>query len=68
MSVDDHTVLALRPRDAAKALGISERTLWTLTRRGQVPSVKLNRATLYPVESLKQWLRAKALQPGKEEN
>ena len=60
--------LALRPRDAAKSLGMSERTLWTLTSRGEIPHVKLNRATLYPVESLKQWLQAKASQPGKEDN
>ena len=30
--------LALRPRDAARALGISERTLWSLTApRGALP-------------------------------
>lgn len=51
--------LSLRPREAAKALGISERTLWTLTASGDVPHFKLGRATLYPVRELTDWLTAK---------
>lgn len=48
--------LALRPREAAKALGVSERTLWTLTKRGEIPHLRLGRAVIYPVETLKLWL------------
>jgi excisionase family DNA binding protein len=48
--------LALRPRQAAKVLGISERHLWALTAAGQIPHTKLGRATLYPVAALKRWL------------
>jgi hypothetical protein len=44
--------LALRPREAAAALGISERKLWSLTQAGNVPHVKLDRVTLYPVAAL----------------
>jgi excisionase family DNA binding protein len=49
--------LALRPRDAAAALGISPSTLDRLTRDGQIPHVKINRLVLYRVDSLRQWLK-----------
>lgn len=52
--------LALRPREAAAALGISERKLWSLTQAGNVPHVKLDRVTLYPVAALEDWLARRA--------
>lgn len=48
--------LALRPREAAVALGIGERLLWSLTNRGDIPHVKLGRCTVYPVASLEKML------------
>ena len=52
--------LALRPREAAKALGISPRTLWQLTKDGQIPCVRLGGAkrqmVLYPLAELQAWL------------
>jgi excisionase family DNA binding protein len=48
--------LALRPRQAAKVLGISERKLWSLKAAGEIPFIQLGRATLYPVAALKRWL------------
>ena len=33
--------LALRPREAAKALGISPRLLWQLTKDGHIPCVRV---------------------------
>jgi excisionase family DNA binding protein len=33
--------LALRPRDAAKALAISPRHLWQLTKDGHIPCVRV---------------------------
>lgn len=58
-------VLALRPRDAARALGIGERLLFDLTRRGEVPSARIGRAVVYRVADLDRWLadRAKASTP-----
>jgi len=41
-------------------LGISERLLWSLTNRGEIPHLKLGRATLYPVDQLQEWLRERA--------
>lgn len=52
--------LALRPRDAARALGISERLLWDWTQTERVPHVRIGGVVLYPVEVLKNWLAAKA--------
>lgn len=52
--------LALRPRDAAKALGISTRTLYTLTKEGAIPCRKIGdgkrSAVLYRVADLEAFL------------
>jgi excisionase family DNA binding protein len=55
------SVLSLRPRKAAKALSISERTLWTLTKAGRVPHVRVGRAVLYPVDALRAFLNSEIL-------
>lgn len=60
LSGNNASCLALRPREAAKALGISERLLWQLTRDGRVPHVRLGKAILYPVDALKAWLASEA--------
>ena len=49
--------LSLRSPEAAKALGISERYLWSLTASGDIPCVKLGRAKLYRVSALEESLR-----------
>lgn len=56
-----HAPLALRPRDAARVLGISTRTLWALTApRGPIPCVRIGhgkrQSVLYPVAELRTWL------------
>jgi len=48
--------LALRPDDAAAALGISRKFLYILTKRGEIPAVKVGRAVLYPRVNLERWL------------
>ena len=58
--------LALRPRDAAKAIGVSERTLWGLTNRGEgPPSVRLGSLTVYPIADLVAWLSHRAAEGGR---
>lgn len=59
------TPLALRPDDAAKTLGISERTLWGLTDpRGPIPCIRVGhgkrQTVLYPVAELQAWLSREA--------
>lgn len=48
--------LALRPREAAQALGVSQRTLWSWTNEGTIPHVRRGGLVLYPVDVLRQWL------------
>ena len=64
MTTDDTPTLALRPRDAAKALGISARHLWQLTKDNIVPCVRVGtgkrRTVLYPVAVLRAWLDQQA--------
>lgn len=58
------TALALRPREAAKALNISPRLLWQLTKDGHIPCVRVGtgkrKAVLYPVADLRAWLTQRA--------
>jgi predicted DNA-binding transcriptional regulator AlpA len=48
--------LALRPKEAAQALGISERLLWTKTNCNEIPHCRIGRAIVYPVDLLREWL------------
>jgi hypothetical protein len=65
MATHTFDTLALRPRDAAKALGISPRTLWALTApRGPIPCVRIGagkrKTVLYPADALCDWLAQQA--------
>jgi excisionase family DNA binding protein len=52
--------LLLTPRQAAKALGICERTLWGLSASGELPRLKIGAAVRYHVNDLEAWIeRAK---------
>lgn len=52
--------LALRPKEAAKSLGISTRLLYELNKSGTIPCVRIGtgkrRSVLYPVAELQDWL------------
>ena len=48
--------LLLTPRQAAQALQISERTLWSMKASGEIPHVLLGRSVRYPVTDLQQWI------------
>jgi len=52
--------LALRPKEAARALGISDRLLWTKTNMGEIPHVRIGKRVLYPVAELQLWLAEQA--------
>ena len=55
-----HTIaverLLLTPREAAESLGICERTLYALTKRGELPVIRIGRAVRYSTEDLKAWI------------
>jgi len=48
--------LLLTAKEAARALAISERTLWSLTRNGDIPSVRFGRAVRYDPRDLDRWI------------
>jgi excisionase family DNA binding protein len=50
-------VLLLNGRQAAKALGISERTLATYTKSGLLPVVRIGRSVRYSPDDLRQWIK-----------
>ena len=56
--IDLSTRLALRPPEAAAALGVCERTLRAL--QPEIPSVRIGRTLLYPVRELEAWLSRRA--------
>lgn len=53
--------LALRPRECAAALGISERLLCEWTSNQGLPHVRIRNTVLYPVDTTREWLRDRAV-------
>jgi excisionase family DNA binding protein len=53
------STLALRPRQAAAAIGVSLSTLERLTRAGEIPVVKLGRVRLYELKALESFLASR---------
>ncbi len=45
------------PADAAKALAISQRTLWSMTASGEIPHIRLGRCVRYPLGDLQRWIK-----------
>ncbi len=58
--------LLLSAREAAKALSICEKSLWSATApRGPIPCVRLGARVLYAVDDLERWIeRAKGANRG----
>lgn len=57
--MDQHGVILLKGPQAAKALAISERKLWSLTRRGEIPCVRIYRSVRYDPADLRAWIAQK---------
>ncbi len=53
------TGLLLRSRDASRALAISERTLWALTQRGEIPCIRIGRSVRYSRADLEAYIAAR---------
>lgn len=56
IEVDPVPRLALRLPEAAMACGLSESFLHNMANSGEIPSVKIGRVRLFPVERLRKWL------------
>ena len=48
--------LLVNAREAADLLAISERTLWELTRTGELRAVRIGRAVRYDLADLRGWI------------
>jgi excisionase family DNA binding protein len=48
--------LLFTPREAAKALSVCEKTLWSLSKRGDLPAVRIGRAVRYDVADLRAFI------------
>lgn len=54
--VNDKGKMLLTGREAARALSISERTLWGLTATRDVPSIRIGRLVRYDPADLREWI------------
>ena len=59
--------LLLSAREAARALSVCEKTLWSYTRpRGTMPAVKIGARTLYDPRDLAAWIDAQKQEAGEQ--
>lgn len=58
--------LLLTAREAAKALNICERTLYSLTKAGELPVVRIGRAVRYNVQDIKDFIEKKSSENSKK--
>ena len=52
----DGVRLLIKPKEAALALAISERSLWQLTKDGSLPCVRIGRTVRYDLRDLETWV------------
>ena len=53
------TKLLLTAKEASQALAVSEKTLWTYTRKYNIPVVKIGSAIRYDPEDLKRFIQSR---------
>ena len=51
--------LLVKAPQAAEMLAISQRLLWSLTNRGDVPCLRIGRSVRYDVTDLRSWIESK---------
>ncbi len=49
--------MLLTPRQAARVLNVSERTLWQRTKDGMIPAIKIGHLVRYSPDDLRNWIR-----------
>jgi excisionase family DNA binding protein len=49
----------LKPDEAAAVLAVSARTLWGLTKRGELPGVRVGTQWRYDLADLQAWIRGR---------
>ena len=63
----DDRPLLLTSREAAACLRISERTLWTLTDRGDIRCIRMGAAKRYPMSELERFVASQLLEQNKRD-
>lgn len=54
----EHVRLLLTAREAAAALCVCEKTLWSMTQRGAIPAIRIGkRGVRYSLDDLKEWIK-----------
>lgn len=56
--------LLLSPREAARSLSVSERTLYSLMKSGELTHVRIGRLVRYPRAELEAWIRQRTERAG----
>lgn len=51
-----HAPILVGIDDAARLLGVSSRTVWTMTNAGELPHLRIGRRVLYPLADLHRWV------------
>lgn len=51
-------------KETTRILGIGARKLFDMTKRGEIPHIKLGKRVLYPVAQLRAWLEAQTKKGG----
>jgi excisionase family DNA binding protein len=64
MNQPNSAPMLLKVPEAARCLGICERTLFELTRRSEIPCVRIGRAVRYDPRDLDRWIEAQKLRCG----
>jgi excisionase family DNA binding protein len=60
-------VLLLTAPEAARKLAVSERTLWGLTHRAEIPCVRIGRAVRYDPADLRAWIAARKAETARDQ-
>jgi hypothetical protein len=58
--------ILVAPREAARRLSVCERTLWSLTKLRQIPSLKIGKCVRYRVVDLENWAKQQVISDGVE--
>ena len=61
-TMESITPILIGARQAAKALGVCERTIWTLQQDEGLPFVKIGRRVLFDPQDLKTWVERKKME------
>lgn len=56
--------LALRKKETAQTMGVSERMIHSMVQSGELPSFKMGRVVLIPVEGIKAYMEARTQKGG----